>query len=178
MGRQNLKQKGYGLVEVLAGLLIVGLVVSGVLSLYNSAEGTRKSNQMQNDLAGVRAAVKGLYAGIGTFGTSNLNGVLKASNKLPTTWLTDASTPPIITHQLNGNATVAGASGGTAYTVTITNIPTDVCTTLLANSSSGWTSIKVGTASAITAFPIDPDTASNATNCGASTANMIVFTGN
>lgn len=177
MELKKLKQKGYGLVEVLAGLLIVGLVVSGVLSLYNSAEGSRKSNQMQNDLTGVRAAVKGLYAGVGTYGTSNLNGVLKAANKLPTTWLADASTPPVITHQLNGNSTVSGASGGAAYTVTITNIPTDVCTTLLSNSSSGWSSIKVGAAAAITTFPIDPATASNATNCGASNANTIVFTG-
>ena len=172
------KQKGYGLVEVLAGLLIVGLVVSGVLSLYGSAEGSRKSNQMLNDLTGVRAAVKGLYAGMGSYGTSNLNGVLKSAQKLPATWVADSATPPVITHQLNGTATISGATGGTSYTVTITNIPTDVCSALLANSSTGWTSIKVGAAAAITAFPIDPATASSATNCGAATTNTLIFSGN
>lgn len=89
----------------------------------------------------------------------------------------DASTPPVITHAMNGTATVTGTGGGAQFSIAITNIPTAVCVQLLSNSTSGWTSVQVGTATAITAFPISPATAASTTNCAAAANNTITFVG-
>lgn len=173
--QQLKKQKGITLMEVIAGLLIIGLVVSGALALFGSADSSQKSNQLTSDLTSLRAAVKGLYASQGGYGAVNMNGTLKNAKRIPSTMTVDAATPPVITHSMNGTVTVTGATS--QYTVAVTNIPTDVCVQLLTQSSSGWVSIKVGAAAAITTFPIDPATASSTTNCAASNANTVTFTG-
>lgn len=175
--KQLKKQAGITLMEVIAGLLIIGLVVAGALSLFGSADSSQKSNQMLSDMTALRSAVKGMYAGQGGYGTTNINGVLKTANRIPATMTADAATPPVITHAMNGTVTVTGITAGTQYSIAITNIPTDVCVQLLSNSSSGWVSIKVGAAAAITAFPISPATAASATNCAAAANNTITFVG-
>lgn len=173
--RQLKNQKGITLMEIIAGLLIIGLVVSGALSLFGNADSSQKSNQMASDLTALRSAVKGLYASNGGYGTANINATLKNAKRIPSTMTVDASTPPVITHSMNGTVTVTGATS--QYTMAVTNVPTDVCVQLLTSSSSGWVSIKVGAAAAITTFPIDPATAASATNCAASNANTLTFTG-
>lgn len=173
--KQLKKQAGITLMEVIAGLLIIGLVVSGALSLFGNADSSQKSNQMTSDLNALNAATKSLYAGQGGYGTVNLNSVLKTAKRIPSTMSVDAATPPVITHSMNGTVTVTGATA--TFTIAITNIPTDVCINLLSNAATGWTSVKVGSAAAITTFPIPPATAASATNCAASNANTITFTG-
>lgn len=175
--KQLKKQAGITLMEVIVGLLIMGLVVSGALSLFGSADASQKGNQMLTDVTALRSAVKGMFAGQGGYGTANINGVLKAANRIPSTMTSDAATPPVITHAMNGTVTVTGTGGGTTFTMVVTNIPTAVCVQLLGNSSTGWSSIQVGTATAITAFPIAPATAASTTNCAASDANTITFVG-
>lgn len=170
---QNLKrQAGLSLLEVITALLVVGLVISGALALFGSADASQKSNQMQADITALRGAVKGLYAGQGGFGVGNINLVLKNSNRIPSDLSVDAATPPVITHSMNGTITVTGATA--TFTIAITNIPTDVCVALLTQSSSGWNSIQVQ-ATTMNTFPIPPTTAS--TNCSTTNANTITFTG-
>lgn len=173
--KQLKKQAGISLMEILSGLVIFGLIIAGALSLFDSANSSQRGNQMLSDITALRTAVKGLYAGQGGYGTTNLNAVLKASRKIPTTMAVDNSSPPVITHGMNGTVTVTGAT--TAFTIAITAVPTDVCVQLLTQSASGWNSVKVGSAAAITSFPIAPVTASNGTNCGAAATNTITFTG-
>lgn len=170
------KQAGISLMEVIAGLLILGLVVAGALSLFGSADSSQKSNQMLSDVTALRTAIKGMYSGQGGYGTVNLNSVLKTARKIPTTMTADASTPPVITHSMNGTVTVSGTGGGATFSIAITNIPTDVCVQLLSNSSSGWNSITVG-GSTLSTFPISPAVAASTTNCAASNANTITFVG-
>lgn len=170
------KQAGISLMEVIASLLIIGLVVAGALALFGSADASQKTNQIQADVASIRSAVKGIFAGQGGYGTTNLNNVLQTANKLPSDLSVDTSTTPYtITHSMSGTIAVVGAT--TAYTITLTNIPTDVCVGLLTNAGNGWSSIKVGGAAALTTFPITPAIASSATNCAASATNTVVFTG-
>ncbi len=168
------KQAGVTLMEVISYLLIAGLVAAGALSLFSSADASQRGNQMLSDITALRAAIKGLYSNQGGFGTANLNGVLKASNKLPGTMSANGDTPPVITHNLNGTLTAQGATSN--FTLTVTNIPTDVCSDLLSRATNMWVSVKVGAAAAITTFPVAPDTASNSTYCGAAATNTMVFT--
>lgn len=166
-------QAGMTLIEVLASLAILALVIGGALALYNSASSSQMSTQMQSDLNAIRAAVKSVYYGQGGYGTINMNSVLVNGKKVPTTMAITAGTPPVITHGLSGTIDVTGATAN--FTVTVTKIPTDVCLSLLAGTN-GWNSIKVGAATAITAFPIAPDAASTA--CAAAAVNDIIFQSN
>lgn len=173
---KNIKrQAGISLMEVIAALLIIGLVVAGALALFNSADSSQKSNQMLHDIVALRSAVKGLYTGQGNYSTNNLNGILKAAKKIPSDLAVDNAAPPVITHPMNGTITITGATS--SYNMVVTNIPTDVCVSLLTNSGNGWVSVQVGGATALTAFPITPATASSAANCAASDSNTITFVG-
>ena len=164
------KQAGLTLIESMAALSIFAVVVGGALALYGGASSSQTSTQMTSDLSAIRSAVKSLYFGRGGYGTANLNSVLVNGQKVPTTMSVTAGTPPTITHGLNGTVTATGAS--TVFTLTVTEIPTDVCLNLLAGTN-GWNSVKVGAAAAITTFPITPDTAS--TQCAAAATNTIIF---
>lgn len=177
--RQLREQSGITLMEVISGLLIMGLVIAGAVSLFGSASASQSSNQMLMDLTATRSAAQGLFRGQGGYGAStDLRAVLKTAKKLPSTWTTTAATPPVISHPLGGNVTITSTAAGTSVDYTVTGIPTDVCVSLLTNSSVGWNSVKVGAAAAITTFPISPAIASSATNCAAATTNTLVFNAN
>lgn len=175
--KQLKKQAGITLIEIISSLLVIGIVIAGALSLFGSADASQKGNQMLSDINALRSAVKGMYAGQGGYGTTNINGVLKTANRIPSTMTADASNPPVITHSMNGTVTATGTSGGAQFSIALTNIPTAVCVQLLSNSSAGWVSVQVGAAAAITTFPISPATAASATNCAAAANNTITFIG-
>jgi len=164
------KQRGLTLIELIASLTVFALVVGGALALFSSSSSSQASIQMTSDLTAIRAATRGLYYGKGGYGTGNLNAVLVNGNKVPTTMTVTAGTPPTISHGLGGAVTIAGAS--TAFNITVTAVPTDVCMSVL-TSSTGWNSITVGSGTAITAFPVQPDAASTA--CSAAATQTVVF---
>lgn len=168
------KQAGLTLVEVIVGLVIFALIVGGALSLYNSANSSQSSTQLSRDIQALRVAVKSVYGiGQGSFGTTNMNNVLVTANKVPATMNVDTSTTPnTITHALNGTVNIVGAT--TTFTITTTNISSDVCTTLM-STGQGWTSIKAGSAAARTP-PVAPATA--AADCGAAATATMIFTSN
>lgn len=64
------KQAGITLMEVIGSLLVIGLVVSGALSLFGSADSSQKGNQMLADINAIRSAVKGMYSGQGGYGAT------------------------------------------------------------------------------------------------------------
>lgn len=164
------KQAGITLMEVIGSLLVIGLVVSGALSLFGSADSSQKGNQMLADINAIRSAVKGMYSGQGGYGATSLNSVLISAKKIPSSMTTSGTT---ITHSMNGTLTVTGATA--LFNIAITNVPTDVCVQLVSNSTAGWTSIQVGSASAFTTFPVSPATAAGASYCAASNANTLTF---
>lgn len=168
--RNAKKQAGLTLIESMAALAIFAVIVGGALALFGGASSSQISTQMTSDLNAIRSAIKSIYFGNGGYGTANLNSVLVSGKRVPTTMTVTAGTPPTITHGLNGTVTATGATAN--FTITITAIPTDVCLNLL-SGTTGWNSVKVGSATAITAFPITPDTAS--TQCAAAATNTIVF---
>ena len=166
-------QAGATLLELIAALSVLAIIVVGALALYSSASSSQASTQISQDVTAIRAGLKQLWNGQGTYGTAgtNLNDTLVAAKRIPTTIRVDATTTPdTLTHQLDGTVTIA--STGVGFTITLTNIPEDVCIPLM-TSAQGWTSVKAGTATAITSFPIAP--ASAVTACA--TGTTLVFTG-
>lgn len=164
----RVRQRGVTLMELIASVAIMAILVVGALTLYGSANSGSNTTQLLRDLTGVQAATKSLFAGQGDFGTVALNSTLVTAKAVPSSWSVSGST---IKHQLNGAVTVMGATG--SFTIQLDSIPSDVCTKLLANSASGWSSVKIGTAGTAIPFPISPVDA--ATKCAAAT-NSVIFT--
>ena len=166
-------EAGVTLMELIAALTVMAVIVVGALALYTSASSSQSSTQLIQDVTSIRSAVKSMWQGQGTYGTSVINDTLVAAKRIPTTIKVDtATTPNTLTHVLNGTITVTGATS--TFTVAMTNITPDVCIPLL-TTAQGWVSVQVASGTAITAFPIAPATA--ATSCG-TTAATITFTGN
>jgi prepilin-type N-terminal cleavage/methylation domain-containing protein len=164
-------QAGLTLIEVLVSLSIFALVVGAALALYGSAGSSQTTTQMNAQLAGIRAATKSLYFGQGGYGTSSLGEVLINGKKIPTSMpITGTAPSRVINHSQAGTVTITGATSN--FTITSTNISTDVCIGLAA--STGWTGIKIGAAAVNTTFPISPSTAS--TQCVATDPITIIFT--
>ncbi len=170
------KQAGMTLMEIIAALAIIAAVVVGALALFNSAQSSNQSVQMLKDIIGIRASVQQLYMGQGGYGTASLNTILRDSKKIPSDMVPDKPAVGDISTPLQGKLTVTGASS--AFTIEITNVPTDVCVQLLTNASSGWAAgadmVKLnGTAISPATYPISPSTAS--TECVKSSSNTILW---
>lgn len=163
-------ESGVTLMEMIAALAIIAVIVVGSLSLYTAATSSQSSTQLVSDVTAVRAAVKQLYLGQGTYGTGNLASTLVASKRLPTTIRSSTDTPPVLTHQSGSVITVTGASA--TFTVKVAGVSPDVCIPLVTNTE-GWSSMLVGDASVTS--PASPATA--ATACGTA-AKDITFTSN
>ncbi len=168
------KQAGVTLMELIAGLSVMAVVVVGALALYQSATASQQTTQLTQDLAAIRASVKQMWQGQGSFGANgtNLNSVLVTAKRIPTTIRVDSSTtPPTLTHAANG--TVNLVSSVTSFDVTLTNIGEELCIPLL-TGAQGWVSVTVGGGTAVTSFPVAPAVA--ATSCAA--GSTVVFRGN
>lgn len=167
----RVRQAGMTLIEVIASLAVVGVVVVGALSLYANANSSQSSTQTLKDLIAIRSAVQQLYLGQGSYGVGNLNAPLITANKIPSTLTVSGST---LTTPFGGTLTATGAT--TAITLALTNVPADICTSLLTNASQGWASVKVGASAALTTFPVTPTIATAAAQCGGTAPFTITWT--
>lgn len=163
------KQAGASLIEFMIYVGLAALVIAGAVNWAISASTQQSVNGLLSDLTGLNSTIKALFRGQSTYGTVSLNTVLIANKRLPNSMTVSGST---VKHSLGGDLTVTGAD--TIYTMTLTEIPTEVCTEVAAKSN-GFKSIKIGSAAAITDFPISVATAS--TQCSASEKVTLIFTG-
>lgn len=171
------KQAGMTLMEIIAALAIIAAVVVGALALFNSAQSSNQSVSMLKDIIAIRAAVQQLYTGQGGYGAGTLiNPILINARKVPSDMVPNLPAAGNITTQLQGLLIVTSTALGTAFTISIANVPPDVCTQLLTNASSGWATAPMvtvaGTAIAPATYPIAPGVA--ATACAAGGTNKII----
>lgn len=162
-------QAGMTLMELIAALAVAAVVIGGAVALYTSASSSERATAMVRDLMSIQTATRTLFSGQGTYGTTSLNSVLVKSKKLPTT--ITVGTGNALKYRNDNDITITGTGSG--FTVAVSNVSPDLCVNLL-TQSSGWTSVQVGTAPAITTFPISLAAADTA--CGTANAT-ITFAG-
>lgn len=168
-----LKQRGMTLMELIASLAIMAVVIVGAVSLYGNANSSANTGTLVKDIMAVRSATQTLFQGQGGYGSASLNSTLITANKVPGDLSVSGTT---ISTPLGGTLTVTGNT--TNFTIATTNVPADVCTQLLTNLNTGWTSVQVGTSTALTAFPVTPAIATAAAQCGGTAPFAITWTTN
>ncbi|MGS0741438.1 type 4 pilus major pilin [Glaciimonas sp. GG7] len=160
-------QAGLTLMEMIAALGIMAIVVVGALALFNNANSSNTSTQALRDLISIRSSTQSLFIGQGGYGTASMNQALISSKKIPSTMTVSGST---INTVWGGTVTVTG--NNTNFTIAITNMNEDICTSLLSNASVGWQSAKVGS-TVLSTFPISPNIASDSAHCGTAPASIV-----
>lgn len=165
------RESGMTLIEILAALAIAAVVVVGALALYQSGSASNDATTMLQDVTAIRASTQELYDGQGGYGTGSLNSVLYTAGKIPSDMTYSGGT---ITTRLGGTLSVTGNTSN--FSVSITNVPSDICSQLLAESSDGWQSVAVNGGTPLTAFPISPATATSPTYCGATSPLTLTWT--
>jgi len=164
-------QSGFTLLEMIAVIALGAVLIAGALKLFNSSTSKSNSLAMAIDLNALRTNTQSLYNGQGGYGTGVLNQTLITASQVPTDLTVSGSS---ITTSNGGAFTITGATN--AFTIALSNLPSDVCSSMVANSSTGWKSVQVGTGAAITAFPVSPDTATSDSNCGGTPPFTVTWT--
>jgi len=159
------RQHGASLLEGIAYLGIAAIVVMGAISLLTGAFSSAKSNQANEEVIGLRTAVRKLYMGQ-TYPAGTIVSNLISAKATPGTLVVDSGT---LKNSWGGSVTIAGASG--SFEITYPSVPPDVCVSMV-SGASGWAGIKINTTS-ITSSPVSAADAS--ANCTA-TSNSIVYT--
>jgi len=176
-----IQQSGMTLMEIIASLAIIGAVVVGALSLFGNAQSSNNATQLVRDIVSIRSATQTLSLGQNGYGPAgqSLNSTLISGGKVPTTLTVDRIANTINT-PIGGRLTVEVDSPDTRrFKITLTAVPRDICTTLVTNMPTGWSSLKIGANTAVTTFPITPIAAAASTGCGAAdTSDLIWITTN
>lgn len=141
------RQAGMTLMEIIAALAIIAAVVVGALALFNSAQSSNTSVTIMRDIVAIRSAIQQLYLGQGTYkpegaGDNDMNAQLQSSRKMPTD-LPFISNNEGFRTPWGGTLTVKpfSVSGVHPYfSITMTDVPPDICTQITTNLSTGWSS--------------------------------------
>lgn len=166
------QQHGASLLEGIAYLGIAAIVILGAVSLLTTAFSGAESNRGSEEVLGLRTTIKKMYQGQYPTGVGTIANDMSSVKALPTTLVVDTTTNPVtITNTWGGAVTFTGGTG--TFTIQYTQVPADACASII-TGSSGWTSVKVGSGSALTP-PISGTVAVGA--CSAS-SNTIIWTGN
>lgn len=165
------KQVGMTLMELLMALAIISTVVAGALTMSSIATNSNTSTTMVKDIMAMRTVTRNVFSGQGNYGAGSLNPTLIAAKKVPSDLQVSGA---VINTPLGGTLTVTGA--GSNFTIALTNVPNDVCIELVTALSDGWSSVRIGTGTALTAFPVTPTIATDPANCGSSGVKTITWT--
>ncbi|MCA1325641.1 type 4 pilus major pilin [Herbaspirillum sp. alder98] len=159
------RQHGASLLEGIAYLGIAAIVVMGAISLLTGAFSSAKSNQANEEVIGLRTAVRKLYMGQ-TYPTTGIPQALQSAKAAPGTLAADGTT---LKNSWGGTVAIVGANNG--FTIAYPSVPQDVCVSMI-SGANGWVTIKVNTAD-ISAFPASVEDAT--ANCTL-TSNSITYT--
>ncbi|MFS2020060.1 type 4 pilus major pilin [Massilia sp. CT11-108] len=166
------RQRGASLLEAIAYLGVAAIVVLAAVSLLQNAFGSARANQTTEELTGLRTTLRKMYSGQPYKDAEMLKNMITAK-AIPGT-LSVSSDGAAINNTWGGTVTPTSADDAT-FTITYTNVPPDVCMTVV-SGATGWTKIADGAGNnPITVFPAAA--ASAAKLCGAA-ANTVAFTAN
>jgi prepilin-type N-terminal cleavage/methylation domain-containing protein len=168
------KFAGLTLLESMIALSIFAVVIWAAMANYTSANATQAASQMATELQSLRANVKDLYSGQGSFGAADATYVdittsLIAAKKVPTT-LNHADGKTLKTGT-GGSVLIKGNASD--FTITYKGVPEAQCISALTGAgANGWLDIKGNAIAAAEKY-----TPTEAAKSCAEKANEIVFRG-
>lgn len=120
-------QRGYGLLEIAIGLVLVAGIAAGVMMFYQNAQNNNRTNDAISQVAAIQSAVQGLYHGQSTYsGLDTAN--IATSGALPNKMI--ASTNQLRS-PFNTNVLVSTVTPFDTYTIEIEDVGSEPCLRLV-----------------------------------------------
>ena len=140
------QQKGFSLVEILAVMVVIGLLLAGVFALFGGGLAGSKSIVHNEQLTGLVAGVKSIYTSPSYIGIS-ANQIIMAG-KAPTNMVVGTGTTTTLSNPWGGTVTITAGnySAGTGNAVIIADpqVPVNECNTVVNGVGPSFKVIKVG----------------------------------
>lgn len=162
------RQRGMSLIEMALVLAIIGGLVVIALDWFNSAQTSKDKTIFAQQTTGLLAAVRGAYNNgyAGATSPTEAYNHLKATDRLPSNMDTGSG----IRNIFGGSYSIQGINSGAAFTMTITNVPKDICIDTAV--SGGFDSYRIDVNSTA---DFNGDEAAARAACGSEHANQIVL---
>lgn len=173
------RQKGATLLEALAFLGIAAIVIVGAIAMFRSAQGSAQSNDMVQQLAGLRGNIKTLFSSqaqyglaAGAPGNGAMNQTMINAKAVPDTLRVNGA---VINNMWNG---VVQLDGNTSdFWIRYTNVPQEVCVKVAPQTGSSWQGLTIN-ANAEVATDAAVFSVANATaQCAAGANNTMTWRG-
>ncbi len=170
-------QKGATLLEALAFLGIAAIVIVGAIAMFRSAQGSAQSNDMFQQLSGLRANIKTLYSGQASYGnsaagTGALNQSMINAKAIPDTLRVAGA---VVNNAFSGAVTIDGNASD--YFIRYTNVPQEVCVKVAPQTGGSWQGLTIGAnaevATDAAVFPV----ATASTQCQPGNTNTMTWRG-
>lgn len=161
------KKRGLTLIETLLALGVAAIVIIGAVSFYNNAAGTNAINDAKGQIQAYVNGVKKVYASQSTY-TGLDNATIIATGVAPQPAISGANG---LVNPWRGTTTIASASGGSAFTVTMAGVPQDACVSLLTSGLlSGGGVYQIGSGGG--SFTAEPSVSQALTACNQTNDSM------
>ena len=167
------KQAGMTLTESLLVLAVGALVAVLAYGGYKLAVGNVKQASAVDSAARMLSAIKKSFGSSGNYSVNVTTANLAKSGIVPTEFTVDAGAGTVIAPwaaDANVTITTPPAAGSQTLAVNFTNVPTDVCLSLMAGIEGFTESMKAGPAGSLVAVKAAGgkfDSGSAAAQCGA-----------
>lgn len=119
-------QRGYGLLEIAVGLVLVAGIAAGVMMFYQNAQNNSRTNDAVSQIAAIQSAVQGLFSGQPTY--SGLDtATIAGSGALPNKMVSGAT----LRSPFNSNVDVTTAGAFDTYSIQLDDVPGEPCLRLV-----------------------------------------------
>lgn len=130
-------QAGFGLIELMLSIAIIGVLAIGVVSYFNNVSHANKVKDEVNNLNSLSGAVKNMFNSQGSY-TGLTNDVILKSGSFPDRMRVPGSTSQIKHAWLDAGVTVAPddflGTTDDSFTITYTGVPERACTDIVSNA--------------------------------------------
>jgi hypothetical protein len=167
-GKERQSERGATVLEAVMWMLIALVVAGAVFWGVSKAFGSFKLYRQQNDLTVIKVQIQQLYSGSPSYnGLDNTVGI--NAGLFPSDMVKGTS----VVNRWGGAITLGTASSDAQFTISLTGVPKEQCTTL-AQFGDDWAAVTVNGG----ALTLGAGRVSSATTACTGDTNSIVYTGN
>ncbi len=143
-------QAGLTLIELMIGIAIVLLITAVTVAIAANVRSDQKTSELHTQIVQISSSLSGLapngdYTGI-------TEKTLIDAGKVPASWIVGTGESAKLMASFGGPITVA-AGTGTGLNITVSDVPSSACASVLTNVQQNFTKLTVGSTEVTTRTP-------------------------
>ena len=174
---RQLKQRGFGLLEVILSLAVIGILSYLVFTIFGGASTTASIKRETDNMAFVASRIPRIFASQGNYAGITTATMITAK-AFPDSMAPSGAT--VVSNSFKGNVTVAPANilgTNDGFAITSAGIPQDACGEIASTSANAFTQIAINGTVVRSLTNPNVQVSATAAACNDATNNTIIFTG-